>query len=149
MELIVEGELGDIAGPGGDPAGLLLQQLLRASALTHQCVQLKIRMPRQRDLERHLSTSTGGRNPPLMETIRARLQPPCQPREAVWRDGARPQGHCHRQAGLREPPHLLAQDSQTSLGGGYDLQEIPSHLWVGPGANDPLRVTLKVDDLLR
>ena len=46
MELIVEGELGDVAGPGGDPAGLLLQQLLRASVLTHQRIQLKIWMPR-------------------------------------------------------------------------------------------------------
>ena len=28
MELVVEGELGDVAGPGGNPACLLLQQLL-------------------------------------------------------------------------------------------------------------------------
>ena len=35
MELVVEGELGDVAGPGGDPSGLLLQQLLRAGALAH------------------------------------------------------------------------------------------------------------------
>ena len=40
MELVVEGELGDLARLGGDLAGLLLQQLLRASPLAHQRVQL-------------------------------------------------------------------------------------------------------------
>ena len=90
MELVVEGELIDLASSGGDPAGLLLQQLLRASALTHQRVQLKIRMPRQCDPERHLSTGPGGGNAPVAKAIRAHLQLARQEREAVRMDGVRP-----------------------------------------------------------
>ena len=40
VELVMEGELGDLASSGGNPAGLLLQQLLLAGLLAHQRVQL-------------------------------------------------------------------------------------------------------------
>ena len=89
MELVAEGELGDVAGPGGDPAGLLLQELLRTGPLAHQCVQLQVQMPGQREPERHLSTGTCGGDAPLAKLVRPHLQPTHQAREAARLDEVR------------------------------------------------------------
>ena len=75
VELVMEGEPGDVAGPGSDPDGLLLQLLLRARPLAHQCIQLEVQVPRQREEERHRGAGTSSGDAPLMKPVRPHLQP--------------------------------------------------------------------------